>query len=108
MRWGALLGAVVALLIPAGATAKIKAAGSVLPPGQSGFVSTPGVADGTGSPHLNDQTPLFVKFQFKPAMLGMAGGPQGPKQGVRVLRDDYGVPSITGTTLPDTWGGARF
>ena len=31
----------------------------VLPPGQSGYVSIAGVADGTGSPHLTDQVGLF-------------------------------------------------
>jgi penicillin amidase len=83
-------------------------AGSVLPPGQSGFVSIAGVADGTGSPHLNDQTDMFVNFGFKPAMLGGPGTPEEPKQGVQIVRDAYGVPSVTGTTLQDTWWGAGY
>src|SRR4051794_10677597 len=39
MRWGTLLGTIVALLLPAAASARVIEAGSVLPPGQSGFVS---------------------------------------------------------------------
>jgi penicillin amidase len=109
MRWGACLGAVVALVMPAAASAKIIEAGSVLPPGQSGFVSSAGVADGTGSPHLNDQTSLFVNFQFKPAMLGLGGtSEENPRPGVRIVRDNWGVPSVTGATLQDTWWGAGY
>jgi penicillin amidase len=109
MRWGAFLGTMVALLLPAAASARVLEAGSVLPPGQSGFVSTSGVADGTGSPHLNDQTSLFVNFQFKPAMLGLGGtSEETPKPGVRIVRDAFGVPSVTGTTLQDTWWGAGY
>ncbi len=96
------------LLLPAAASARVIQAGSVLPPGQSGFVSLAGVPDGTGSPHLNDQTAMFVNFGLKPAMLGGAGTPEEPKQGVRIVRDAYGVPSVTGTTLQDTWWGAGY
>ena len=46
---------------------------TVLPPGQSGFVSVAGVASGTGSPHLNDQTALFTSFRFKSALFNQAG-----------------------------------
>jgi penicillin G amidase len=108
MRCVAVLGAMAALMLPASASARVIQAGSVLPPGQSGFVSIAGLADGTGSPHLNDQTDLFVHFQFKPAMLGGAGVAEEPKPGVRIVRDAYGVPSITGTTLQDTWWGAGY
>src|SRR3954468_937545 len=109
MRWGVALGtAMAALAIPASAGARVIDSGSVLPPGQSGFVSTAGLADGTGSPHLNDQTDLFVNFRFKPAMLGGAGTAEEPKQGVQIVRDAYGVPSITGATLQDTWWGAGY
>src|SRR3954470_7124209 len=109
MRWGAFLGTMVALLLPAAASARVLEAGSALPPGQSGFVPTTGLADGTGSPHLNDQTALFVNFEFKPAMLGLGGASEEtPKPGVRIVRDAYGVPSVTGTTLQDTWWGAGY
>src|SRR4051794_36220049 len=109
MRWGAFLGTIVALLLPAAASARVLEAGSVLPPGQSGFVSTTGVADGTGSPHLNDQTSLFVNFQLKPAMLGLGGtSEENPRPGVKIVRDNWGVPSVTGTTLQDTWWGAGY
>ena len=51
---------------------------SVLPPGQSGYVSVPGVASGTGSPHLSDQTSLFTSFGFKSAMFDQGGDTEIP------------------------------
>jgi penicillin G amidase len=63
---GALVAAVAALAAaaaPAGA-ATIRAQ-SILPPGNSGFVSVAGLPSGTGSPHLYDQQPLFVDFRYK-------------------------------------------
>src|SRR4051794_25778784 len=99
MRRGiAVAVAVAALALAPAAAARVIQAGSVLPPGQSGFVSTPGLADGTGSPHLNDQTDLFVKFSFKPATFNLPGETEEPQPGVRIVRDQYGVPNITGTT----------
>jgi penicillin G amidase len=59
--------------LPAVAHARILRAEDVLPPGQSGYVSIPGTAAGTGSPHLTDQTNLFVNFQFKSAMFDQPG-----------------------------------
>jgi hypothetical protein len=59
--------------LPAGAQARILQAEDVLPPGQSGFVSVPGVASGTGSPHLSDQMSLYTSFRFKSEMFNDAG-----------------------------------
>src|ERR671933_473225 len=106
MRWLAVLVAFLAL--PATASARVIEAGSVLPPGQSGFVSIPGVANGTGSPHLNDQTDLFVHFQFKPATFNLPGDVETPRAGVKIVRDRYGVPAITGDTDDDMWWGAGY
>jgi len=55
------------------AQAGVKQAETVLPPGQSGFVSAAGLAEGTGSPHLNDQTSLFTSFRYKSALFGQQG-----------------------------------
>jgi len=90
------------------AQAKILQAESVLPPGQSGFVSIPGVASGTGSPHLNDQTSLFTSFSFKSALFNQGGETEIPKAGVRIVRDSYGVPAITGSSNFDAWWGAGY
>ena len=61
-------------LLPASvASAGVVRAESVLPPGQSGFVSPSGVASGTGSPHLTDQTELFVNFKRKPHVFNQPG-----------------------------------
>jgi len=92
--------ALVVLLAPAGAAqAGIIRSEDVLPAGQSGFVG----ADGTGSPHLYDQLPLFLSFSYKPADLNEAGSAQEtPRPGVAIARDGYGVPSVTGTTSGST------
>jgi acyl-homoserine lactone acylase PvdQ len=99
---------VLALALPSAAAARVIDSGSVLPPGQSGFVSVPGVADGTGSPHLNDQTGLFVNFRFKPATFNLPGDVEQPRAGVKIVRDSYGVPAITGNTIDDAWWGAGY
>jgi penicillin amidase len=104
----ALLAAAAIAALPAGASARVIESGSVLPPGQSGFVSAGGVADGTGSPHLNDQTDLFVNFKFKPATFNLPGETETPRAGVKIVRDKYGVPAITGDTIDDAWWGAGY
>lgn len=98
--------ALVVLLAPVGAAqAGIIRSEDVLPAGQSGFVG----ADGTGSPHLYDQLPLFLSFSYKPADLNGAGSAQeAPRPGVAIARDGYGVPSVTGTTEDDLWWGAGY
>src|SRR5437763_4146826 len=90
------------------AAARIVQAESVLPPGESAFVSIPGVASGTGSPHLYDQQQLFIDFHRKNDMLGQPGGEEDPKAGVKIVRDAYGVPSITGDTAANAWWGAGY
>ncbi len=94
------------LATPAGAA--VKRAGSVLPPGQSGFVSNAGVADGSGSPHLYDQTDLFVRFDFKDALFGQPGEEESPRAGVRIVRDSFGVPAITADNQDGVWFGAGY
>ena len=90
------------------AQAKILQAETVLPPGQSGYVSVPGVTAGTGSPHLNDQTSLFTSFGFKSALFNQGGETELPRPGVRIVRDRYGVPAITGASDADAWWGAGY
>ena len=80
----------------------------VLPPGQSGFVSVPGLADGTGSPHLNDQTQLFEDFEYRDINFDQPGATESPRPGVSIVRDDFGVPSITGETEDDAWFGVGY
>ncbi len=88
-----LILSLLAALVPAGAAqARILDAESVLPPGQSGFVSIPGVAQGTGSPHLTDQTSLFLSYRRKPATFNLPGETEVPRPGVKIVRDSYGVP----------------
>jgi penicillin G amidase len=98
--------AVLAAASPA--AARVVRAEGVLPPGQSGFVSVPGVTAGTGSPHLYDQQPLFIRFQRKPFTFNQPGGSESPKAGVRIVRDAYGVPQVTGDTELDAWWGAGY
>lgn len=103
-----LVALVAAMALPAGASARLIHAESVLPPGQSGFVSLLGVADGSGSPHLYDQLSLYTGFRWKNAMLGQPGVSESPRTGVSILRDGYGVPAITGLTEDDMWFGAGY
>jgi penicillin amidase len=80
-----------------------------MPPGQSGFVSAPCLADSSAcDPHLTDQIPLFAEFEYKDAMLGQEGAEESPRAGVRIVRDAYGVPSIYGDTEEDMWWGAGY
>jgi hypothetical protein len=96
----------IAVLLPAcAAQARVLDAESVLPPGQSGFVSIPGVASGTGSPHLTDQTSLFLSYRRKPATFNVPGETEVPRAGVKIVRDAYGVPAVTGASDYDAWWG---
>src|SRR5947209_15530360 len=106
----AIVGLCAAMLgVAAPAYGRVIDAGSVLPPGQSGFVSVTGVANGTGSPHLNDQTDLFVHFGFKPDVFDPVGeSVEDPRPGVHIIRDHYGVPDVHGTTINDVWWGAGY
>src|SRR5688572_33009910 len=73
------------------AAAEVKQAQSVMPPGQSGFVSAPCLVDSSACDrHLTDQIPLFTDFKYKNAMLGQPGAEETPKAGVRIVRDEYG------------------
>src|SRR5436190_23883822 len=102
---------VVAGLVSLGSSAQaaVLRAESILPPGESGFVSTPGLADGSGSPHLYDQQQPFIDFHRKDDMLGLpAASTEDPKQGVHIVRDAFGVPSITAGNDADAWWGAGY
>ena len=108
--------AALCLLLAAPATAEVRQAQSVMPPGQSGFISGPCLAasqqgdsgDEPCDPHLTDQIPLFTEFQYKSAMLGQPGVESTPKAGVRIVRDPYGVPSVYGETEADMWWGMGY
>jgi acyl-homoserine lactone acylase PvdQ len=99
-----------ALALSAPASAAVREAGSVLPPGQSGFVSASGLATGTGSPHLTDQVDLFTSFRFKNALMGQpgVGAASSPTPGVTITRDAYGVPTITADDDTKVWLGAGY
>jgi penicillin G amidase len=100
---------VVALLVPAAAVARVRQAESILPPGQSGYVSIPGVASGTGSPHLQDQTPLFLRHRFKPHTFDLpAASTESPRAGVTIRRDRFGVPDVRAKTADGVWFGAGY
>jgi acyl-homoserine lactone acylase PvdQ len=108
-RW--LVSAVVlcaALVAAPAAGAGIIQATSILPPGESGFVSVEGLATGTGSPHLYDQQQPFIEFNRKDAMFNQPGTTEYPRAGVTIVRDSYGVPSVTGKTDADLWWGAGW
>ncbi|MGI8922041.1 MAG: penicillin acylase family protein [Solirubrobacteraceae bacterium] len=90
------------------AQAGILRAESILPPGQSGFVGVTGLLSGSGSPHLYDQQQPFINFQRKDAMLDQPGSESDPRPGVKIVRDGFGVPSVSGDTVADAWWGAGY
>jgi penicillin amidase len=102
------LALLLALVLHGAAVARVLRAETVLPPGQSGFVSLTGLASGTGSPHLNDQTSLFTSFSFKPALFDPPGEESSPRAGVRIVRDRYGVPAVHGDSDYDAWWGVGY
>src|SRR5687767_2755964 len=96
------------LALPASASARVVRSVSILPPGQSGFVSAPGLADGSGSPHLYDQLDPFIGFRWKEATFNLPGRTETPRAGVRIVRDSYGVPAVTGSSEDLMWWGAGY
>jgi penicillin amidase len=104
----ALVALVASLAAATPAAARITNAESILPPGQSGGVSLTGVTSGTGSPHLTDQLSLYKAFSFKSAMFNQPGPAELPRAGVKVTRDRYGVPAITGTSDYNAWWGVGY
>jgi penicillin G amidase len=100
--------AAVLVAAPGAARADVRRAASVLPPGQSGFVSLSGLAQGEGSPHLKDQMGMFLDFRFKPSTFNQRGAEESPRPGVRIVRDAYGVPAVTGRFEDDVWFGAGY
>jgi penicillin amidase len=89
---------------------------TALPPGQSGFVSLAGQAQGTLTknpadygPHIDDQRLMYWQFDAKPAVLGTRPGtPETPKAGVQVYRDSYGVPIVYADNVHDLWFGVGY
>jgi len=96
-------------MLPAAAAARVIQGVNILPPGQSGFVSTPGLASGTGSPHLYDQQPLFTRFEWKSEMFDRpATSSESPRSDVTIARDGFGVPNVHATSSYGTWFGAAY
>jgi penicillin G amidase len=88
---------------------------TVLAPGNSGFVSVTGQAQGLAGgpgdygPHVDDQRELFWSGGFKPGDLTLPEGDvEEPRPGVRIARDDFGVPVVAGDTAEDVWFGAGW
>lgn len=100
---------IVCAMLPAAAGARIIQGVNILPPGQSGFVSTPGLASGTGSPHLYDQQPLFTRFEWKSEMFDRpATSSESPRSDVTITRDGFGVPDVHASSSYGTWFGAAY
>src|SRR6516165_5831713 len=103
-----LVALAVALALAVPAWARVVKAESILPPGESGFVSAGGLLSGTGSPHLYDQQQLFIEFQRRDDLFGHPGQTEVPKPGVTIVRDSYGVPSVTAGNAADAWWGVGY
>jgi penicillin amidase len=119
IRWGARATARAALTVlaavalalsgAASAAARVVRAETVMPPGQSGYVAITGLVEGTGSPHLYDQQPLFTSFRWKSAMFDRPQTESSePKPGVTIGRDAYGIPTVHAGNERDMWWGAAY
>ncbi len=113
----AVAGAAAALLLPAVAHARDYAdtALNIIPSGQYGGVPVPAGADAQAklydslTPRFDQVTDRDLHSAFKSERFGV--GPDGParaervpRRGVRLLRDRFNVPHITGATRDDvTW-----
>ncbi|MGI8727868.1 MAG: penicillin acylase family protein [Solirubrobacterales bacterium] len=102
------LALVAALGLAASATARTLNAEAILPPGNSGYVSIPGVASGEGSPHLTDQNQPFIDFELRQFGFNQPGESESPKPGVTITRDAFGVPRIDASSDPDAWWGVGY
>jgi hypothetical protein len=92
--------ATASAVAPSSAAASIVNAASLLPPGESGFVSIPGVATGTGSPHLYDRQQPFIAFDRKDAIFGQPGTEEDPIAGVKIVRDAFATPYTWSARFP--------
>lgn len=90
---------------------------NILAPGQSGFVSTTGQSQGsaTGNPgdygeHLDDQRLMYWSSEFKAGEFADVSEmtPVTPREGVRVYRDEFGVPIIYAETAFDLAFGMGY
>jgi penicillin G amidase len=106
--WGTAVVCALVAALPATASAKVVRAETIMPPGQSGFVSVAGLPDGSGSPHLYDQTQPFIDFKRKPATFDQPGTEEKPRSDVRIVRDGYGVPDVHGDSEHAMWWGAGY
>ena len=90
--------------------------GTVLGPGNSGFVSVPGQARGmaTGDPgaygpSIDDQRELYWDGKMKDGRFKAPTGPvTSPVPGVRISTDERGVKVVYGDSARDTWFGAGY
>jgi penicillin G amidase len=91
-------------------------AASLLPPGNSGFVSAQGQAQGAAGgsygDNLDDQSDLYWGLEGY-AGQGFADPAdavrvENPVDGVRIYWDAFGVPAIYGDTGRDVWFGAGY
>jgi len=125
MSWraqGALVLCLAAGLAACGSSSDAGSAGerqlkalNVLPPGQSGLVTSQGQAAGSasGTPgdygeHVDDQRLLYWGFGYKDGSFQRTGAPLAPKEGVEVYFDAYGVPAIYAGNVFDLWFGAGY
>jgi penicillin amidase len=106
--WIVALACALGLGTAPAAFGRVLDAEAVLPPGQSGFVALTGLTTGQGSPHLYDQLEPFKRFARRPFGFTTSGETEQPRDGVRIVRDAFGIPSVTGRTAYDTWWGAGY
>lgn len=118
MRLPVLLVTAGLVLLPTAAVAELPdqehSAVTVLAPGNSGFVGVTGQARGRAGgpgdygPHVDDQRELFWSGGYKPGDFSEPAVVEVPRPGVRIGRDAFGVPVVSGDTTADVWFGAGY
>ncbi len=103
-----IIAAALCAAAPASASAKVLNAEAILPPGQSGYVAPTGITNGSGSPHLYDQTAGFINFDWRPFGFNQPGETTEPRPGVKITRDAVGVPRVDAPTRDDAWWGVGY
>ena len=88
---------------------------NALPPGNSGHITPANQARGmaSGNPddygqHIDDQREMFWDGKYKAGRFHAQGTPETPRDGVRIYRDDFGVPAIYGDSDETVWWGAGW
>ncbi|MFL5824831.1 MAG: penicillin acylase family protein [Solirubrobacteraceae bacterium] len=111
LRRALLIGTVIAWLGPAAALARPTRALVILPPGEGSTITLDAYARNQASgrcadlgPHVCDQLRMYENWRFRngalassPSLVLGASSSESPEAGVRIVRDNFGIPHVYAT-----------